>query len=109
MDKDGLQSAIDFTKLLMALAGGAIALIIQPNFFAGSYWLKVLSIGALIFLSICVLRGLVVFSGASVNLANKNYDLECKYVKIPGLVNLFSFALGFASLAAVVAMKVTWA
>ena len=42
MNQEGLKSAIDFTKLLMALAGGGIALIIRPNFFAGSFWLKVM-------------------------------------------------------------------
>jgi hypothetical protein len=105
MEKDGLQTAIDFSKLLMALAGGGIALIIQPNFFAGGGWIKLLSIGALIFLSICVLSGLVVFSGGCVMLADKNYDLEDRHIKIPGLLNVFSFGLGFLFLAAAVVIK----
>lgn len=106
MEKDGIQTAIDFTKLLVALAGGGIALVIQPNFFTADALLKVLSIGALLFLSICVLSGLFVFSGGSVMLANKNYNLEDKHIKIPGLVNVFSFGLGFLFLAVAVAIKV---
>jgi TRAP-type C4-dicarboxylate transport system permease small subunit len=106
MEKEGLQTAVDFTKLLMALAGGGIALIIQPNFFAGNLLLKTLSVIALIFLSVCVLSGLIVFSGGSVMLAEKNYNLESPYVKIPGLFNVFSFGFGFVLLAIVIAIKV---
>ena len=39
-------------------------------------------------------------------LANKDYNLESKYVKIPGLVNVISFGLGFILLAVAVAIKV---
>jgi hypothetical protein len=35
MEKEGLQAAIDFTKFLLTLAGGAIAFIIQPTYFSG--------------------------------------------------------------------------
>jgi hypothetical protein len=73
MEKEGLQTAIDFTKLLMALAGGGIALVVQPSFFAGSCWIKILSFGALIFLSICVITGLVMFSGGAVMLGHADY------------------------------------
>src|SRR5262249_32576695 len=103
MEKEGLQTAIDFTKFLLALAGGAIAFVIQPSFFAGSGLLKVLCMGALVFLSICVISGLAVFSGGCVMLAQKNYNLEDAHVKIPGLLNVFSFGIGFLFLAVAVA------
>jgi hypothetical protein len=105
MEKEGLQTAIDFTKLLMALAGGGIALVVQPSFFAGSCRIKILSFGALIFLSICVITGLVMFSGGAVMLGHADYNLERRYIKIPGLLNVFSFGFGFLFLAAAIAIK----
>jgi hypothetical protein len=105
MEKEGLQSAIDFTKLLMALAGGGIALIIQPTFFAGSCWFKVLAVGALLFLAICVVSGLFVASAGAVMLANKNYNLEYRFLKLPGLTNVFTFGIGFLFLAVAVAIR----
>jgi hypothetical protein len=106
MEKEGLQAAIDFTKVLLTLAGGAIAFIIQPTYFAGSHCLKTLSILALVSLTVCVVSGLIVFSGGSVMLANKDYDIERNYIKIPGMVNVISFGLGFVLLAIAVAIKV---
>jgi hypothetical protein len=102
MEKEGLQTAIDFTKLLMALAGGGIALVVQPSFFAGSCWIKILSFGALIFLSICVITGLVMFSGGAVMLGHADYNLERA---TSGLLNVFSFGFGFLFLAAAIAIK----
>lgn len=105
MEKDGLQSSIDFTKLLMGLAGGGIALVIQPSFYGDDDFLKILSIGALLFLSICMISGLVVVSGATMMLARKDYNLERRFILRPGLYNVFSFGLGFLFLAAVVVLK----
>ena len=105
MEKEGLQAAIDFTKLIMALAGGGIALVIQPNFFANSLCLKILSLGALLSLAICMISGLLVLSGGAPMLATKNYNLESRFIKIPGLINVFSFGIGFLFLAIAVAIK----
>jgi hypothetical protein len=52
MEKEGLQTAVDFTKFLLTLAGGAVAFIIQPSFFSGNCLLKTLSLFALAFLSV---------------------------------------------------------
>lgn len=106
MEKEGLQAAIDFTKFLLTLAGGAIAFIIQPTFFSGHPFLKVISVAALVLLTISVVSGLVVFSGGATMLARKNYNLEDKYVKWPGLVNVLSFAIGFVLLAIAVGIRV---
>lgn len=105
-EKEGLQAAIDFTKFLLTLAGGAIAFIIQPTFFAGHPVLKALSILALVLLTISVVSGLLVFSGGSVMLSKKNYDLEDKHVKWPGMINVLSFAAGFVLLAIAVGIRV---
>ena len=105
MEKEGLQAAIDFTKLIMALAGGGIAPVIQPNFFANSLCLKILSLAALFSLALCMSSGLLVLSGGAPMLATKNYNLESRFIKIPGLINVFSFGIGFLLLAIVIATK----
>jgi len=89
----------------MTLAEGGMALVIRPTFYGSDEFLKVLSIWALLFLSICVISGLVVVSGATMMLAQKDYNLERRFILRPGLCNVFSFALGFLFLAAVVMTK----
>jgi hypothetical protein len=39
-------------------------------------------------------------------LAKRDYNIESKYIKIPGMVNVISFGLGFVLLAIAVAIKV---
>lgn len=104
-EKEGLQAAIDFTKYLLTLSGGAIAFIIQPNFFSESGPIKILSIASLFCLMICVLSGLLVFSVGAVMLARKNYDLEFRHIKYAGMANVISFAIGFVLLAIIVGIK----
>ena len=94
MEKEGLQTAVDFTQFLLTLAGGAVAFIIQPSFFSGNCLLKTLSLFALVLLTICVISGLMVFSRGCVMLAEKNYALEDRHIKIPGRINVISFGLG---------------
>ena len=108
--KEGLQAAIDFTKYLLTLAGGAIAFVIQPASLAGGCWTKVLSILALGSLFACVVSGLFVLAGGATKLAEGNYSLENRFVKTPGIINVVSFGLGFLFLAIVILIKVTgWA
>jgi hypothetical protein len=104
--KEGLQTAIDFTKYLLTLAGGAIAFVIQPTFFAGSDFLKLLSIASIVLLTICVITGLLVFSRGCVMLAEKDYNLEDKRIKYLGMTNVISFGMSFVLLALAVAIKV---
>jgi hypothetical protein len=103
--KEGLQSAIDFTKTLLTLATAAIPFVIQPSFFAGSSWLKFFALTALALFVISAGSGLLVFMAGAVNLADGEYDLENKYVKIPGQINVIAFGLGVLFVAAGVAMK----
>lgn len=105
-EKEGLQTAIDFTKYLLTLAGGAIAFAIQPTFFAGHFWLKVLSIAALVLLTWSVIAGLMVFSRGCVMLAEKNYQLSDKRIRLFGMMNVLSFGASLVLLAIAVGIKV---
>src|SRR5438045_4000684 len=106
MEKEGLQAAIDYTKFLLTLAGGGIAFVIQPTFFANSPGLKALAELSLIALTISAISGLLVFSRGALMLGRKNYDLEDIYIKQAGRVNVLSFAAGFILLSIAVAIKV---
>ena|SRR2546423_596336 len=106
MEKEGLQTAIDFTKYLLTLAGGAIAFGIQPAYFVGNYWLKVLSITALVSLMVSIVSGLMVFSRGCVMLSEGTYRLRDSRIRAWGLVNLGTFVLSFLLLAIAVAIKI---
>lgn len=107
-DKEGLKGAIEFTKILLALSGGAIAFILQPSGAGAKPTLleSGFALFSLAALGVCVISGLIVISGACVALSRREYDLENKYVMIPGKVNILSFAVGFILLAIYVAVKI---
>jgi len=98
-EKEGLLSAIDFTKYLLTLAGGAIAFVIQPTFYSNNGFIKVLSVAALILLTICVISGLAIFSRGSVMLSEKTYSLSDPRIRGWGIINIVSFGLAFIILA----------
>ena len=104
--KEGLQALIDFSKTLLALAGGSIAFIVQPLIGPSPIWLGSLSIIALLFLAVSVVSGLFVFSGATVKLGHKDHDLEDRYIKIPGLTQLICLMLGFCFLSVIIIVKI---
>jgi hypothetical protein len=105
-EKEGLQTAVDFTKTLLTLSGGAIAFILQPIFYGDSPVLRGMAVLALLALAICVLSGLFVISRCAVLLAHKNYNIEDPHVKVPGLINIWSFAAGFLFISILVAGKI---
>jgi hypothetical protein len=104
-EKEGLQAAVDFVKYLLTLAGGGIALLIQPNFYQTSLLIKVLSSFSFICLSVCIISGLLVHARGCVMLAEKKYDLEDWPLKVPGLINQLSFFFGFTLLGIGVALR----
>ncbi len=103
---EGLQSAVDFTKYLIALAGGAIAFVIKPEFYTTDPLLKILSTLSLGLLSISVISGLLVFSAGCVMLSSGNYSLRDRFIKIPGIINVVTFGFGFIFLAIAVCIKI---
>ena len=107
-DKEGLKGAIEFTKTLLALSGGAIAFILQPATVGAKPTVleSGLALLSLLALAVVVISGLVVISGACVLLSRREYDLENKYVMIPGRINIISFAVGFLILALHIAVKI---
>lgn len=94
-EKEGIQSAIDFVKYILTLSGGAIAFLIQPTFLQNSIPIKILSSFSFVLLIVCIFSGLLVHARGCVMLSKREYDLEDPHLKYAGLVNQFSFALGF--------------
>jgi hypothetical protein len=92
--RGGLVAALDFTKLLVWLAAGGIALIAELAILRDSAFL----IMTLILLAICLISGLFVFSRGAMMLAQENYDIEDSRLKRAGRINVFSFGAGFGFL-----------
>ena len=102
----GLETAIEFTKHVMTLSGAGIAFIatlepggltcLQRGSLAASILMLGLSLGA----------GLFVWSRATVMLGKKQFDLDDRYLRIPGLINLISFGLGVLALGVMIVIKI---
>jgi hypothetical protein len=105
-EKEGLQTAIDFTKYLLTLAGGAIAFGIQPSFFGSNVWLKGMALCSLISLVISIIAGLMVYSRGCILLSEGKYKLEDNRIRFWGLINLITFGFSFFLLAIGVAVKI---
>jgi hypothetical protein len=104
--KEGLQTAIDFTKYLLTLAGGAIAFGIQPSFFGTNAWLKTMALAALVSLVVSIIAGLMVYSRGCILLSEGKYKLEDDRIRFWGLINLLTFVFSFFLLAISVAVKI---
>jgi len=105
MQKEGIQSAIDFIKYILALAGGAIAFVIQPSFYETKLLLKVLSSVGVVLLAASIISGIVAHSAGSVMLSRGNYDTNFSWFRFPGLIMLFAFGGGFGFVICAVAVK----
>ncbi len=115
-NKDGMVSALDFTKYLLAISGAVMAFLLssETSKTIGSEALKtassdlvkgVLSV-ALVFFSLSTLGGLLVLARGAQMLSDGDYSLEDRYLKIPGLINVFGFAIAFLCVAVVIAARV---
>ena len=95
--KEGLQSALDFTKYALAIAGAAIAFLLSADTLKSvtsdaSKWLVT---GALVSFGVSAIGGILVLMQGASSLANAEYDLGHKYLRLPGLVNVFGLIFGF--------------
>jgi hypothetical protein len=69
MEKEGVQSAIDFIKYILAVAGGAIVFVIQPSFYETSLTIRVLSSFGVALLTLSIIAGIAAHSAGSVMLS----------------------------------------
>jgi hypothetical protein len=99
--KEGLESALDFTKYLLAIAGGIIAFVLSSDVLARVEDIteRGLLTAALVLLCLSVLGGIAVLSRGAIMLSEGEYSLEDKYLKWPGLANIFAFGGGFICVA----------
>ncbi len=95
-DKDGLASAIDFTKFIVALDGALIAFLTGASFLkqVDTSWEAAAVIVGLVLLAISLACGVLVFMRGSSMLSSRNYNLADPHLKIPGLLNVAAFTLG---------------
>lgn len=103
--KEGLQSSIDLVKYILTLSGGAIAFTMQPSFYGESRFLKIVSLLCCISLVISIFAGMLVHSRGCVMLSKSNYDLEDKFLRLPGQINQIAFGIGIFALGISILVK----
>jgi hypothetical protein len=100
------QSAIDFIKYILALAGGAIAFVIQPSFYQTSHTIQVLSSWGVGLLAVSIIAGITAHSAGTVMLSKKNYDTNFPWFRFPGMIMMAAFVLGFVCVIVALGIKV---
>lgn len=98
--KAGLESALDFTKFVIALDGALIAFITGATFLekVDSGWQKIGVIIVLLILTTSLIGGIFVHMRTATMLGSGNYDLNDRHLAIPGMINVVGFALGAAGI-----------
>ncbi|MBB3303297.1 hypothetical protein FHT72_006979 [Rhizobium sp. BK077] len=99
-NKDGLDSAIEFTKLLISLDSALIAFASGTSFLATlpEPWQRISLVGALFFLLVSLTAGALVLMRAATMLSHQNYNLSDPHLKVPGVLNVLCFACGAAAI-----------
>lgn len=110
VQKAGLDSAVDTTKLVVTLDGGLIAFVTGATFLGNITSLseKWSVVAALIFLSISLFGGMLVLLQAGTMYSNKTYALSSSWIRIPGLANLLGFALGAVAVGAMAVLTLVF-
>lgn len=100
--KDGLNSALDFTKFVITLDGALIAFVTGATFLQDiqNWWEILATILALAALLTSIVAGILVSMAVATMLSDGNYDLAHKPLSIPGMFNVIGFGLGSAAIAA---------
>ncbi len=106
--KDGLDSAIDFTKLLITLDSALIAFATGTSFIATlpHLWQRLTLLAALFLLVISLSAGAFVLMRAATMLAEKNYNLQDKHLGLPGMTNVVCFAGGAVAICILAAFSI---
>lgn len=105
--KEGVEATIGFIKYIVTVSGGAIAFAVQPSFYNFSLLVKVMSTISILLLTASIIAGFFVHSRGCVMLSDGKYDLDDPHMKVPGLCNLGTFALGL-TLFAICVWLVMW-
>ncbi|MBZ9603100.1 hypothetical protein [Phyllobacterium chamaecytisi] len=100
-DKEGLVTAIEFTKFVLTLDGALIAFLTGTSFLAqiDPGWERTALIVALILLGSSLAAGVLVYMRGATMLSDQNYDLADRGLKIPGMINVIGFASGAVAVA----------
>jgi vacuolar-type H+-ATPase subunit I/STV1 len=105
--KDGLDSALEFTKFVITLDSGLIAFLTGAAFLASinEQWETVSVIVSLAFLVASVIAGVFVYMRVATMLSDAKYDLGDPWLSIPGAINVACFAFGAAGVAALAVIE----
>jgi len=100
--KDGLDSALEFTKFVITLDSGLIAFLTGATFLAslGGRWEIISTLVSLTFLVASIVAGLFVYMRVATKLGAAEYDLSDPSLAVPGMINVMCFAFGAVGVAA---------
>ena len=107
--KEGLQSALDVTKFNVAIAGGAIAFLLDTDSikYAVTSLQRTLLTLALIGFGVSAICGiLVLLEGASM-IAGRGFNLD-NYIVVPGVLNFAGLMAAFLFASAYVFVVIWW-
>ena len=105
--KEGLDSALEFTKFVITLDSGLIAFLTGTTFLAlvHEHWEIVAVLVSLAFLIASIAAGVFVYMRVATKLSDGDYDLEDPWLSIPGAVNVICFAAGTVGVAGLAVVK----
>jgi hypothetical protein len=93
--KEGLEAALDFTKVLTALSGAAIGFLLDQSHHIeqGVLWIKVADTASIVLFSLSVLGGLGVLTRGAKLMGQARYELGEKRLASAGAMNVGGFAV----------------
>lgn len=105
--KEGLESALDFTKFVIAMDGALIAFVTGAAFLQDitSPLERGAALVALVALAVSIAAGILVAMETATKLSKGQYGLADKWIKIPGAVNVIAFAIGAVAVASLAAFE----
>lgn len=109
--KDGLDSAVEFTKFIITMDSGLIAFVTGTTFLSevdpglGRYAVLL----ALAALATSLVAGILVYMRSATMLSEGKYALNDRHLMIPGQVNVWGFAVGAVAVAALAVIELVLA
>ncbi|HXC56243.1 MAG TPA: hypothetical protein VNU97_13170 [Rhizomicrobium sp.] len=93
--KEGLDAALDATKVIITLAGGGIAFVLDKSQMPTPYplWEKIIDFSGVVLFALSMLSGLLVLTRGAKQHGVSDFTLTNGVIGTLGFVNFFAFAL----------------
>jgi len=107
--KEGLQQALDFTKLFLTIDGAAIAFLLSSDQIKliandGMRWEVTVALACF---GLSAVGGMLVLMEGATKFYRAHYSLSDRWAQVPGLVNFFGLLMGFVAVTLFV-IQIVW-